>query len=317
MENKVLAIVNGKEITENDVKANISRFPKERQSQFYNEEGRKQFLDQMISFELIYNEALKNGIEKDEQYLAQLELAKKELLTQASINKLLSEVSVSDSEVEDYYNENKDMFIAPVKVTAKHILVSSKEKADEIRAQIESGRTFEEAAHEYSSCPSKAEGGNLGSFSKGQMVPEFEEVAFNLQLGVVSEPVKTQFGFHLIKVEDKEESNSKSFDEVKAMIGNNILQEKQNFKFISTTDNLKKKYNITRIEIIEDQKSSQFLELIYVELKKETNRNKIEIVSKITINNNDTIEKYIWDKDVVNILKEKFNIKPEAIKFIK
>ena len=244
MENKVLAIVNGKEITENDVKANISRFPKERQSQFYNEEGRKQFLDQMISFELIYNEGLKNGIEKDEQYLIQLEIAKKELLTQASINKLLSEVSVSDSEIEDYYNSNKDMFISPIKVTAKHILVSSKEKANEIRTEIQSGKSFEEAAKEYSSCPSKAEGGSLGSFSKGQMVPEFEEVAFNLELGVVSEPVKTQFGFHLIKVEDKEESNSKSFDEVKERIRNNILQERQNFKFISNTENLKKKYKV-------------------------------------------------------------------------
>jgi peptidyl-prolyl cis-trans isomerase C len=244
MENKVLAIVNGREITENDIKTNISRFPRERQSQFYSEQGRKQLLDQMISFELIYNDALENGIEKDEQYLAQLELAKKELLTQASINKLLSEVSVSDSEIEDYYNANKDMFAASPSVTAKHILVDSKEKANDIKGEIESGKSFEEAAQEYSSCPSKSEGGNLGSFSKGQMVPEFEEAAFNLELGVVSEPVETQFGFHLIKVEDKEEGKSKSFDEVKTMIGNNILQERQNFKFMNTTDDLKKRYKV-------------------------------------------------------------------------
>ena len=83
MENKVLAIVNGREITENDVKNNISRFPREKQSQFYNE-GRRQLLDQMISFELIYVDGMENGIENDEEYLAQLELAKKELLTQAS-----------------------------------------------------------------------------------------------------------------------------------------------------------------------------------------------------------------------------------------
>ena len=136
MENKVLAIVDGREITENDVRNNISRFPREKQSQFYNEEGRKQLLEQMISFELIYIDALENGIEKDEEYLAQLELAKKELLTQASINKLLSEVSVSDSEVEDYYNANKDMFVAPITVTAKHILVDSKEKAIEIKLRF-------------------------------------------------------------------------------------------------------------------------------------------------------------------------------------
>ena len=244
MENKILAIVNGRKITEEDVNANISRFPRERQSQFTNEEGRRQLLDQMISYELIYNEALESGVEKDEQYLAQLELAKKELLTQTSINKLLTEVSVSDTEVEEYYKANRDMFVAPVTVTAKHILVDSKDKAAGIRVEIENGKSFEEAAKEYSSCPSKSEGGNLGSFSKGQMVPEFEEVAFNLELGVVSQPVETQFGFHLIKVENKEEGNSKSFDEVSARISNNILQERQNFKFMSTTEDLKKKYKV-------------------------------------------------------------------------
>ena len=244
MENKVLAIVNGRSITENDVKTNISRFPKERQNQFYSEEGRKQLLDQMISYELIYNEALENGTDKDEQYLAQLELAKKELLTQASINKLISKVGVSDSEVEDYYNANKDMFVAPEAVTAKHILVDSKDKADEIKKEIESGKSFEEAAQEYSSCPSKSEGGSLGSFSKGQMVPEFEQSAFNLEIGVVSEPVQTQFGFHLIKVVSKEKNKAKSFDEVKEMVHNNLLQERQNFKFINTTNELKKKYKV-------------------------------------------------------------------------
>ncbi|MBC8063108.1 MAG: peptidylprolyl isomerase [Clostridiaceae bacterium] len=244
MENKVLATINGREITQNDLNVNISRFPREKQSQFYNEEGRKQLLEQMISFELIYNEALENGVEEDEQYLAQLELAKKELLTQTAINNLLSEVKVSEDEVKDYYEVNKDMFVASETVTAKHILVDSKEKAVDIKAEIEGGKSFEEAAQEYSSCPSKAEGGNLGSFSKGQMVPEFEEAAFNLEIGVVSEAVETQFGFHLIKVEDKEEGNAKSFDEVKDRISNNILQERQNFKFMSTTDDLKKRYKV-------------------------------------------------------------------------
>jgi peptidyl-prolyl cis-trans isomerase C len=244
MENKVLAIVNGKEITENDINLNISRFPRERQQQFNSEEGRKHLLDQMISFELIYNDALENGTENDEQYLAQLELAKKELLTQASISNLLSDITVSDAELEEFYNANKNMFASPATVTASHILVDSKEKADEVKSEIENGKSFEDAAKEYSSCPSNASGGDLGSFSKGQMVPEFEEAAFSLELGVVSEPVKTQFGFHLIKVTSKNESNPKSFDEVKPMINQNLLQEKQNSKFANVVNDLKKKYNV-------------------------------------------------------------------------
>ena len=244
MENKVLAKVNSTEITENDLKATISRFPRERQGQFYSEEGKKQLLDQMVSFELMYNEALETGIDKDEQYLSQLEMAKKELLTQTAINKVLSQVNVTDEEVEDYYKANKNMFAAPGTVSAKHILVDTEEKAEAVKKEIEAGKSFETAAEEHSSCPSKAEGGNLGSFSRGQMVPEFEDAAFTLEIGVVSAPVKTQFGYHLIKVEDKTEGSERNFEEVKPMIFNNLLQERQNYKFMSATEELKKKYSV-------------------------------------------------------------------------
>jgi peptidyl-prolyl cis-trans isomerase C len=244
MENKVLAIVNGKEITESDVTLNISRFPREAQQQFYTEEGRRNLLDQMISFELIYNEALDNGTEKDEQFRTQLEMAKKELLTQACIANILSDINVSDTEAEEFYNAHKDMFSAPETITASHILVDSKEKADTVKAEIKNGKSFEDAAKEYSSCPSNANGGDLGSFSKGQMVPEFENAAFSLEPGVVSEPVKTQFGFHLIKVTAKNESSPKSFEEVKTMIHNNLIKEKQNAKFGATINDLKNKYKV-------------------------------------------------------------------------
>jgi peptidyl-prolyl cis-trans isomerase C len=244
MDNKVLAKVNGAEITENDLKITISKFPSERQGQFLSEEGKKQLLNQMVSFELMYSEALETGIDKDEQYLAQLELAKKELMTQTAINKLLQQVSVTEDEVADYYKANKQMFEAPVTVSAKHILVETEEKAMSIKEEIEAGKSFEKAAEDYSSCPSKAEGGNLGSFTRGQMVPEFENVAFNLEVGVVSAPVKTQFGYHLIKVEDKKEGTERAFDEVKGMIWNNLLQERQNYKFMSATEELKKKFSV-------------------------------------------------------------------------
>ncbi len=88
-------------------------------------------------------------------------------------------------------------------VKASHILVDSKQEADALKVRIDNGENFETLAKKYSKCPSGAEGGDLGYFQKGQMVKEFENSAFKLPIGQVSDPIKTQFGWHLIKVYDK------------------------------------------------------------------------------------------------------------------
>lgn len=244
MENKVLAIVNGREVTDMDLQQNIARFPRERQSYFSSEEGKRRLLDQVISYELIYNYAKDTNIDSDIEFKTQLENVEKEILTQYTINKVLSEIQVSDEEIKEYYENNENMFVGQETVRAKHILVETIDKASQIVDEIREGLSFEEAASKYSSCPSKAQGGDLGQFTRGSMVPEFEEVAFKLNIGEVSEPVKTQFGYHLIKVEEKGEQTSKKFDEVEVEIRNNILQEKQNKKYMELTMELKDKYQV-------------------------------------------------------------------------
>lgn len=244
MENKVLAVVNGQEITEQDLELTLMRFPKERQGFLSTEEGKKQLLDQMVSFELLYLDAKTSGLENDENYLMQVEMAKKEILIQTSISKIMSDVTVTDSELEEYYKANQQMFTNQPTVTAKHILVDTLEKATDIKTEIVNGKAFEEAAVEHSTCPSNAQGGSLGSFTRGQMVPEFEDAAFGLEIGVVSEPVQTQFGYHLIKVEDKIESAVKPFSEVKDMIKERVLQEKQALKYTNFVNELKEKNQV-------------------------------------------------------------------------
>lgn len=244
MNNNVLAIVNGTEIRESELEATIKRFPAERQGYLNSENGRKQLLNEIISFELVYNYAKDSGLENDQEYLIKLEMAKKEILTQTAIGKIMEEVNVTDKEVEEYYNANKEMYKNPEMVSAKHILVDSIEKATEVSEKIKQGLSFEDAAKEYSSCPSNAQGGNLGRFSRGQMVPEFEEAAFIMEIGVVSEPVKTQFGYHLIKVEEKVQSSTKSFDEVKDSIRSGLLQERQAFKYSQFNNELRNKYKV-------------------------------------------------------------------------
>ena len=153
-------------------------------------------------------------------------------------------MTVTDQEVKDYYTANKEMFKTEESESAKHILVDTLEKAEEVSEKIKNGMSFEEAANEYSSCPSKEQGGNLGSFTRGRMVPEFEEAAFKLGVGVVSEPVKTQFGYHLIKVYDKKESAARPLEEVAPMIKSQLLQERQSFKYMQFTEGLKDKYKV-------------------------------------------------------------------------
>ncbi|OFH96890.1 putative peptidyl-prolyl cis-trans isomerase Cbf2 precursor [Clostridium acetireducens DSM 10703] len=244
MESKVVALVNGEKITENDIQQTILRFPKERQAFLNTEEGKKQLLDQIISFELSYNYGKEIGLDKDEMYALQLERAAKEILTQMAINKILEKAEVSENEVIEYYNANKESFKNEENITAKHILTKTLEEAEKVFKEIEEGMDFEEAAKQYSMCPSKAEGGNLGTFIKGQMVPEFEKAAFELSVGRVSDPVKTQFGYHLIKVEDKEESSYKNLEEVKDFIKSNLLQKKQADKYVDFTNELKEKYHV-------------------------------------------------------------------------
>lgn len=134
-------------------------------------------------------------------------------------------------------------FVKGATVSAKHILTDSEEKCAAILETIVNGeKTFEEAARESSTCPSGAQGGDLGEFGKGQMVKEFEDAAFNAEPGHVVGPVKTQFGYHLIKVEKKNEAKEAGFDEVKDPIRTELLKRKQDQAYLAKVKELKEKY---------------------------------------------------------------------------
>lgn len=244
MENKVLAMVNGKEITQKDLEKSLLRFPQDRQAFLSTEEGKKQLLDQLVSFELIYNYALDNDIENDEYYKVRLEDAKKELLTQTAINNILQDVRVTEEEVKKYYEANQNYFMTEESVSARHILVDSLELANEVKAKLHDGMNFEMAALQYSTCPSKEQGGNLGPFTRGRMVPEFEEAAFKLAVDEISEPVQTQFGYHIIKIYEKKEKGERPLSEVSDLIKREILNERESYKYMQFTENLKNVYKV-------------------------------------------------------------------------
>ncbi len=243
MENKVLAVVNNREIKQSDVEllyANLGP----NAAQYKGEEGYKQLVEQLILEEMLYSEAKENKMDEAKEYQVALEQLKRSLLAQYLVSNLMSSIDVSEKEVEEYYNSNKNSFISGETVTASHILVETLEKANDILKEINDGLSFADAAQKYSSCPSKNSGGNLGKFGKGQMVPEFEDAVFAMKVGDISSPVKTQFGYHLIQLNEKNESKELTLEEVKNDITNKIRFNKQNSAYTKKQNELKEKYTV-------------------------------------------------------------------------
>lgn len=212
---------------------------------FQGEEGKKALLEELVNQKLIYIEAMENNINEEDKYKADFEKLVENFTTQFAIQKLINSVAVTHEELEDYYNNNQESFKSPEKVKASHILVDSEELAKEIQGKIAEGASFEDLAAEYSSCPSKERGGDLGEFTKGQMVPEFEDAAFELSVGDISEPVKTQFGYHLIKVAHKSDSKTMEFEEVRSNLLKNMMAERQHMKYQEHIADLRSKHNVT------------------------------------------------------------------------
>jgi len=244
MKKKVLATVKGREITQNDVDTLLENLGPQRAMQFYSEEGRKRLLDELITQELLYLEAIENGLDQEKAYKQEVEQVKDNILKQYAVRKLFSDIKIDEDEVASYYDTHKDQFKTSESVNALHILVDEEEKANDILNEINSGLEFAEAAKKYSKCPSNAKGGDLGNFSKGQMVPEFEQAAFSMQEGEISKPVKTQFGYHLIKLMAKKEAETKPFEEVKQQIGQQLMGIKQNEIYINKSNELRTKYDV-------------------------------------------------------------------------
>lgn len=246
MDSKILATVNGVAITEAEVDAMVAALMQHGQN-VNNEQGRKMVLEQLISKKLLLLDAQKNLFEYDPEFKKELEMVKNDLLVNFTMKKALEKVAVKDEEVKEYFEKNKEMFVDDEKVGASHILVDSEEKANEILAKINAKEvSFEDAARENSSCPSSENGGNLGEFTRGQMVPEFDEACFAMEVGEVKGPVKTQFGFHLIKLNSKTEAKPMEFDAIKEQLKGSMLQEKQQEAYKSKINQLQILYPVDR-----------------------------------------------------------------------
>jgi len=171
---------------------------------------------------------------------------KENIVTNVQIKKLLEpEIEITEEEMKEYFNNNKEQFDQPEQIKARHILVADEETAKEVKSKLDAGEDFAELAKEYSTDPgSKEQGGELGFFGRGEMVPEFEEVAFTLDVGTISEPVQSDYGYHIIQVEEKKEAKEATFEESKEEIKDKLFEQKMQSAYSPWLQDKKSQYKI-------------------------------------------------------------------------
>ena len=241
-----LAKVGKTTITQAEYERELKSLPEFAQQLFEGAEGKERFLDELIKKELLYQEAQKKGLDKDEEFRQKIEEFKKITLIGYLLEKEVEEkAEVTDQEVKEYYEQHKEDFANITQMRASHILVKTESEAQEVLERIKKGESFAKVAREKSIDPGSARnGGDLGYFSSGQMVPEFEAAAARMKKGEISPPVKTKFGYHIIQVTDKKVGKTIEFDKVKTLIHQRLSADKQKDIFDSYIAKLRNNYTV-------------------------------------------------------------------------
>lgn len=239
----ILAEVNGKEIKQSDVITFISQM--QGGQQFMNPQGIHQIADELVNQELMYIDAKENNLDQDKEFKDQLEITKENMLKNYAMHLLFGSIKVSDDEIKEYYENNKEVVKKPKSYRASHILVEDEKSANEILEKIENGLNFSDAADKYST-DKASKGGDLGEFPKGAMVKEFEDALDELKEGEISKPVKTQFGYHIIKLDHTHDEYLPELDEIKDRIHDTLLMIKRQEKYLEKTNQIKEKVEVKK-----------------------------------------------------------------------
>lgn len=246
----VIAKVNNAPITQNDFVKEVSKVPEWARTQFTGEEGKDKFLDELIKRELIYQHATEMKLQNDEEYRTKVEEFKKMTLVSLVLKKEVEDKAVvDDAEAKAFFDQNQDKFTIGTELRASHILVQTEEEAESIHEKIKNGEDFAKLAKEHSKDTGSAEkGGDLGYFGRGKMVPEFERAAAGLKPGEVSEPVKTRFGYHIIKLIDIKEGTPANFEQSRESIKRQLMAEKRKKLFDAYIEKLKGELDVVKVE---------------------------------------------------------------------
>jgi peptidyl-prolyl cis-trans isomerase C len=245
-EGKALVRVDGEELTEEGLKAELSLA--------YGDSilpgAKLEYLTRWIDNQLLYEEAKKRGLAKLPEVQIRAKQAAKDVTVLSLLNdQIAKNVQISEDEARKFYQQNKDFFKREQEeIRASHILFSSQAQADSASARLKKGEDFELLARELSlDSLTRNTGGDIGYFSLSNTDPAVARVASDLQTGTVSSPFRTAMGYHILKVTDRKPKGSiRDFEEVKTTLMSQLLQEKRSQAISSLLEELKKKAKIER-----------------------------------------------------------------------
>ncbi|MDD3001830.1 MAG: peptidyl-prolyl cis-trans isomerase [Candidatus Riflebacteria bacterium] len=246
-EEKKLVIVKceGKEYALAEIEEELQQIPVFIRPQILAGEGLATFLKQFYSRILAFAYAKKHTAKLMEEFPKAKSDVERKVLVKLVYDKKMAEVAITDADVEKFYNENQDMFKQGASMKAHHILVADEAKAKELVETLsKEPAKFEEFAKSDSSCPSGQHGGDLGTFGEGQMVAEFDAVCKTAEIGKIVGPVKTQFGYHVIRVDERTPAGVLALNKVKDSIREQLLPERQREVFQTYVTGLQEEYKV-------------------------------------------------------------------------
>jgi EpsD family peptidyl-prolyl cis-trans isomerase len=254
-----LAKVGNVQITQADFERELKNLPSFAQKIFEGKEGKEKFLNELVKRELLYQEALKKGLDNNPEYKRKVEEFKKiTLISQLLETEITSKAEVTDQDVKNYYEKHKEDFSPFLEARVSLIRVKTEDEANKIRERLVKGEDFAKIAKSSSIDQGSAKnGGDLGYLSRNQLTPELEAVVSKLNTGEISEPIKVQNGYDIVKITDKKLGKQIEFEKVKNLIKQHLASEKQKDAFDTYIEDLKKSY---KVEINNDALSKLLVE---------------------------------------------------------
>lgn len=247
----ILVTVNGKNITKQDAEAFVNASAPNAHFSQLAPAQQNMIKERLVEKALFTELAKKEGIDKKPEFQKNMEKIKQELLVNMWMKSQMDNAVVSDSEAKEFYDKNSKRFMQKASVHARHILVKTEKEAQAIIDELKSldgealKAKFIELAKAKSTGPSGPKGGDLGNFSKGQMVPAFSKAVWGLNVGkITTKPVKTQFGYHVIYLEGKSDAKPVPYEQVKNKIIASLKQKQFSTKIAEVAKELKSKAKI-------------------------------------------------------------------------
>ena len=220
---EVLATVNGKKLTQDDFAAYVRESGISQKAATQN---RDRIIEELVGRELVYQDALKKKLDKSPEVIAQLEELRYKVLLNAAVHQALSRNPITEKELKAAYNQRVGN-ASKQEYKARHILLKSEADAKQVIKELDKGADFAELAKKRSTGPSGRNGGDLGWFSAKEMVPQFAAAVAKMKKGTYTEtPVKTQFGYHVIKLEDTRQAKPPAFEQVRDQLEKTLERQR-------------------------------------------------------------------------------------------